>query len=548
MHDMLKSLQNIKPRILLVDNDPDVCESYKELLKTYGYDPIIATGIGASLRENALKKAEECRCSLALIDLRLRDDDDDDDMSGAEFAKTLRTLLHPILLTGAEDPSTLRKLLQDYKEIPYLGKQDRRDEFLKRLDAEASQFVASKRQIEFIQPNLLDEFLKSDLIQGNIQYSDQVVDVLARLFPNATTLRFEKVSGWDGSSEVSSAVRPNSIVLKVYEDRLEPCIIKLARANKIRHEINSYYAFISRKLTGNLYAQMIQNAVVWDIGGTAYSFISGNSTRTFSAYYKDQPIHNIQEVLKSFFQDMWGKYYNQATAENNKSLFELYSEVWGQDWYEKCLGELPPHLTEETSVLLQKFGLPDPIEWLNNKNEKNELIFNTKKAITHGDLHGDNLMVDDRKNVWVIDFERCGSGHILQDFIELEADVLNRLLGHPTNTSSHLRMYLTVFKPTEITSLEENETFSDDADIEKALKTISTIREFAVKCTGMKDAREYLYGLLFNLIFRAQLLHKIDSAKSGHPLFLAGLICHHLDHWDQSWPPIEWNITEMEKL
>jgi hypothetical protein len=109
-------------------------------------------------------------------------------------------------------------------------------------------------------------------------------------------------------------------------------------------------------------------------------------------------------------------------------------------------------------------------------------------------------------------------------------------------------MYLTVFKPTEITSLEENETFSDDADIEKALKTISTIREFAVKCTGMKDAREYLYGLLFNLIFRAQLLHKIDSAKSGHPLFLAGLICHHLDHWDQSWPPIEWNITEMEKL
>ena len=548
MHDMLKSLQNIKPRILLVDNDPDVCDSYKELLKTYGYDPIVATGIGAPLRENALKKAEECRCSLALIDLRLRDDDDDDDMSGAEFAKTLKKLLHPIILTGIEDPNTLRKLLQDYKEIPYLGKQDRRDEFLKRLDAEASKVVASKRQIEFIQPELLDEFLKSDLIQGKMEYADQVVDVLAQLFPDAKTLRFEKISGWEGTSEVSSAVRPNSIVLKVYEDGLEPCIIKLARANKVKHELSSYQEFISRKLTGSFNAQLIQKAIAWDIGGAAYSFISGNGTRTFSAYYKDQPIQHIQEVLKSFFQDMWGKYYKQAKPENNKSLFELYSEVWGQDWYEKCLGELTPHLPKETSVLLQKFGLPDPIEWLNKKIEKNELVFNTKKAITHGDLHGDNLMVDDRKNVWVIDFERCGSGHILQDFIELEADVLNRLLGHSSNKLAHLRMCLTVFKQTEITSFEDSETLSDDADIEKALKTISIIRGLALQCTGMKDAREYLYGLLFNLIFRAQLLHKIDAAKSGHPLLLAGLICHHLAHWDRSWPPVEWNITEMEKL
>jgi CheY-like chemotaxis protein len=545
---MLKNLQDIKPRILLVDNDPDVCDSYEALLKEWGYTPILATGRGSSLKEDARKKAEECRCSLALVDLRLIDDDDEEDMSGAEFAKSLKSLLHPIILTGTEDPATLRKLLQDYKEIPYLGKQDRRDEFHTRLDAEAVKVSASRRQIEFIQTELLDEFLKSDLIKGTKEYADQIADILVRLFPDAKTLRFEKVSGW-GETEVSSAVRPNSIVLKVYEDGLEPCLVKLARAKKVQHEVNSYYEFIGRKLTGSFSAQLLQKAIAWDIGGAAYTFISGNGTRTFSAYYKDQSIENIKDVLGSFFNGMWGKYYHQATPEK-KSLFDLYTEVWGQDWYEKCANEVSVSSlsNEGLNVISQKFGLPNPIEWLNNRIKENELVFDTKTAITHGDLHGDNLMVDDRKNVWVIDFERCGRGHILQDFIELEADVLNRLLGHPANMHTYLKMCMTVFKPTTINSFQDTDVSSEDAEIEKALKTISIIRGIAAQCTNIQDAREHLYGLLFNMIFRAQLLQKTDRPKSAYPLLTAGIICHRLEHWDQSWHPIEWNIIETEKL
>ena len=536
---MLRKLQDIKPRILLVDNDPESCDSYKDLLQQWGYNPILATGFGVALKEDAWKKAEEYRCSLALIDLRLIDDDDEMDMSGAEFAKSLKPLLRPIILTGIEDPTTLRKLLLDYKEITYLGKQDRRDEFRQRLDAEASQVSASKRQLEFIQTELLDDFLKSELIKGTKEHADQIVDVLARLFPDAKKLRFEKVSGW-GETEVSSAVRPNSIVIKVYEDGLEPCLVKLARARKVEHEVKSYHAYISRKLTGSFNAQLLQKAIAWDIGGAAYTFISGNGTRTFSAYYKDQPIQNIQEVLGSFFRDMWKKYYGQAVPET-KSLFELYIEVWGQDWYEKCTNELSSSqfVDEELIAINKKIGLPHPIQWLNNKIQKNEMVFETKVAITHGDLHGDNLMVDDRKNVWVIDYERCGKGHVLQDFIELEADILNRLLGHPVDLLAYLKMCTTVFSPTEINAFEEATLNSDSTEIEKALKTISIIRGLAVQCTGMKDAREYLYGLLYNMTFRAQLLHKTDKAKSGYPLLLAGLICHRIDHWDQNWSLID---------
>ena len=44
--------------------------------------------------------------------------------------------------------------------------------------------------------------------------------------------------------------------------------------------------------------------------------------------------------------------------------------------------------------------------------------------MTHGDLHGDNLLVD-KEHAWAIDFEHTGSGHILRDFAELEVDILS---------------------------------------------------------------------------------------------------------------------------
>lgn len=50
----------------------------------------------------------------------------------------------------------------------------------------------------------------------------------------------------------------------------------------------------------------------------------------------------------------------------------------------------------------------------------------------------------DTGNIWVIDFEPTGKGHILQDFAELEADIINRLESHNQNIPSFYKLCLTV--------------------------------------------------------------------------------------------------------
>lgn len=545
MPDSFTIFQKHKPRILLVDNDPSARVSYQALLMEWGYEPILAMGIGSTLQEDARKKAREHRCSLALIDLRLKDDDDENDMSGADFAESMKTLLSPIILTGAEDPAALRNLLQNHQGIPYIGKQDRRDSFQKRLNDIASKVCASKRDIEFVQTDVLDEFMHSELVKDMGEYTDQITNVLIRMFPDAKRLRFERLVATD--TTVSSATRPNSIVLKVYEDDMEACVVKMARAAKIEKEAENFRKYILRKLTGSFNPQQIgREELSWDIGGIAYSYEGGKNAITFTNYYKEREYTSIKGVLNSLFLETWKRYYTPPTEEHNTSLYDLYKKIWGTEWYEKCAKEISKQILERTKKTLQQYNLPQPVEWLANKTSGEHPEFNPVNtllsAVIHGDLHGDNLLVDKRDIVWVIDFERCGWGYALQDFIELETDILSRLQGHDIAPLPFYKMCITLFKQAQIGKIE-NAGSSDDEQITKAIMTISTLRDIAVECTNNTNIREYLMGLLFNMLFKAALSHKEDPQKSERPLIVASFLCHRLDHWNESWPPADWNLS-----
>ena len=79
---------NLKPRVLIVDNNERVKNMYNELVTHWGYEPILANGIGKDLLEDAKTKAKERRCPLVLVDLRLVDDWDDEE--GSRSSQTMK--------------------------------------------------------------------------------------------------------------------------------------------------------------------------------------------------------------------------------------------------------------------------------------------------------------------------------------------------------------------------------------------------------------------------------------------------------------------------
>lgn len=539
MYIDFSNLAKSKPRVLIVDNDPVSQTTYQTLMLFWDYEPILANGTGTALLEDAKKKAKEMRCSIALIDLRLIDDYDNNDMSGLQLAEEMADRLRPIILSGYPNFDALRKMLKKHV-VEFVSKTDSRDLIRETLDEVAARVTASKRKLVFEDPEVLQNIASSPLGEKTDGYHDQIADVFAQLFPKAKKLRFEKMEIRPASSNISTVPRPNSIVMKVYEDNFEPVIVKLARAPKIQHEVDNYNQYINRRMTGYFFARLEQSAVLWDIGGAAYSFVGEFDVKPFSRFYEERSPLEIQECLASFFNRIWARHYEQAREVENVSLFKMYSQVW-DNWYGKQKNEFFASGHPGIDAGEGKFKFPEPVQWFKEKiaESSNDLSYvpKTRVAITHGDLHGDNLLVDTQKNVWVIDFERCGEGHVLQDFIELEADIFNRLEEHNDNWEAYFKMCHTVLKQTTIEAFEPAEMTSEDPRIEKALHTISTLRELANKHAKITDVREYLYGLLFNMMFRSAMIYKFFPNKKQQSLLLAGLICDRLDHWDEPWSP-----------
>ena len=534
------------PRILLVENDRRVRESYEELLRYWGYSPVLAVGEGKALTRDAIAKARKYHCILALIDLRLTDDFDEEDTSGLKLAGEIGPI-RCIILSGFPNQTILLDLLDNHKDIPFLRKSDSPEKIKKTLDNEVEKMCAKKRGLQITPSDLLDQIARTTFGQMIEEYPDQVGDILAQLLPGAKYLKIEKLDSSLSFSHASTVPRPQSVVLRVYEEEYEPVVVKLARAEKIEVEVDRYEKHIARKIGGNFIAKLERHAILWDIGGALYSYIGDFDVKTFSRYYEEHPFEEIQVCLESFFTVCWWRHYERRQPIKDVSLFDLYNETWGK-WYEKRVKKFSTQDFLANDGLHKRLCLADPIEWFNRKiaaNPETDIsrVDRTEKAITHGDLHGDNLLVDSRQNAWVIDFERSGDGHALQDFVELEADILNRLEAHTEDTASYLQMCLTIAAPKEIRPFAEEEMKSQDPGFQKALQTISLLRVLALRCTGITDARQYLLGLLFNTIFRATINNaEKHRARQQRALTLAGIFCHRLDHWNEPWPPEEWKL------
>jgi hypothetical protein len=538
------SNSEMNPRILLVDNDIQARQIYEVLLQHWHYEPVIAQGEGKALIRNATLKAKQERCHLALIDLRLMDDYDEDDDSGLRLALKIGPI-RKIILSGNANQKVLLDILANHKDILVINKGESAEDKHKRLEIELRKVSAFKRGVVIEPADLMDDIACTtfkSLVNG---YTDQVADILAQLFPRAANLHIEKLDTGTSVAQGSGVPRPNSVVLKVYEDDREPVVVKLARATKIKIEVDNYDKYILGRLSGSFIARLERSVTLWDIGGAVYSYIGDFDVKTFSSYYEEHPLEDIQDCLNTFFTVSWGRHYDKAHDRNDLSLFELYRTVWG-DWYGKRVKNF---VSRETLTTLVPFGgvtLPQPIDWFKqniaeNREADRSFVDHTRVAITHGDLHGDNLLIDSRKNAWVIDFERTREGHALQDFIELEADILNRLQPYQENSTFYYQMCLLVAGQKEIRGFDENEMMFTDPGIRKALQSISILRSLALKCTGIQDARQYILGLLFNTLFRATINNAEKYRARQHcALILAGIFCHRLEHWNEPWPPEEW--------
>jgi len=232
----------LKKTILLLENDEDVLEATRDLLVSKGY-----TVFASNNKDDALKKLENERIYLAVIDVRLRDDSDPEDVSGLDFADSLNPEIAKIILTSYLTPDVSRRALTKYMEkiVPAedaVSKQDGSKaliEAIERLFKKISgQVNLDSLKIEFNKEFSLQALMRPITEDFPLLAEDEVEELIRRLFKEENMVKIYFLPPGRGGAGVA-LIRP------YYEDMEGATVVmKFGLSPIIERELERYKKYV----------------------------------------------------------------------------------------------------------------------------------------------------------------------------------------------------------------------------------------------------------------------------------------------------------------
>ena len=525
-------MDKIKARVLLVDNDDKTPRNLKNILTRRGYNVSVVSNGDYDIRTQAVKRADQFRPHIAVVDLRLLNDYMRD-ISGLKLIAKLAPavcILYSAQLTF--------DVVQDaiaagaFRCIPKGGGATRK--VIAAIEQAAAACSSAFVSFTAPWPRRMSSQQIVDLIFGEDH------DVPALL---ADDLVHQLVEG-NGLNVVMESLRNDmrtnltiqsghTFVCKLRFEGEQPRVLKLSAKPRAEREKMNYDKYIENKIPGGFHTRLHRSHCFWDLGGALYSFIGTTvqALPTFATFYRNtDDTKLLLAPLYHLFTMVWAEMYRDKKRCESLSIFQLYDQVF----------EL--HSTERLEILESRYegvakvltttlpsviDLHSPVAWFQKyKHQLRSIPAFT--AITHGDLHGDNLFVADDK-AWLIDFERTGPGHVLRDFVELESDILTRLIPQDTGISLLILLMVALI---DGTNDELDALMSKHAEIEKAFAVIDGLRSIARTTTQYSDTREYKWALLLQTLYVAS-RQSASEVQMARALIFATLLCHRLRYQEK---------------
>ena len=305
------------------------------------------------------------------------------------------------------------KKLSEYLEIKY------NDQWyyysLQKVDS--NPYVISKIKEDLYSLKLEDELLSEQHREILWLFTD----------PTARKLVYRKIkTGFSGSS--------NYLVYKIddYEQTSDPIIIKITTSEKAIEEESKYINIIqdwipsSPSVTKKVYKNE-------NIGAVCYQYAHGHpgiQSRTLKDMYIEKyQIDKLCEIIKELFESKLMK-FNHTRGLVSRTVQREFSDYIKSYEIALNVGSILPGILSDDNVVFYGREFPNPIKFWDYLKMLDE-TFVTKRV--HGDLHGENIMVDDRMQVYLIDYAKAKDrGHLFTDYAMLEVSIKLDLLDRST--------------------------------------------------------------------------------------------------------------------
>ncbi|UCG37186.1 MAG: phosphotransferase, partial [Candidatus Bathyarchaeota archaeon] len=229
-----------------------------------------------------------------------------------------------------------------------------------------------------------------------------------------------------------------------------------------------------------------------------------------------------------------------------RNLYEDYTLSKKLTEIEGSARDLLPAIGNKTKTFPCKGQLfTDPIQFVSVEFERRKQRgLETFTAITHGDLNARNFIVDDNKNIWLIDFSHVSRAHILKDFCKLEAEIKFCLTELKDEADVDMALDFErelLFQKTDNGGYAAFDTLNElckarpspnDLRFVRAWKCVQYIRNRAAVFMGRlaeqgDSASQYYLGLL-HYTLRALCFEQLSKQSRTYALLSAALLCEAL--------------------
>lgn len=549
-------------RVLVVENNAALAADYKKLLQKWGYEPYLATGAFEQLQADAIRQAHVQRCHVALVDMRLFDDEDKADRSGLEIIEQLRPT-RAIVITAFGDGRVARTVLKETTAFTYVEKDEGPEKIREALVAAFRDSCPNAMKVQWPYRHEPLDIVHCLALQPTNLTVDQPRIAVNRLYAPAgaieetaqpiAELSLALLGDWY-RSPITADATTRSVVLLAQpkgQDGLwhQGEILKISLRKQIEKEISAYQHYVKPLLNHFHTARVEDTELLWDIGAIRYTNVSTSNRRMLQEWYEapHTKITWLEQTITDLFQSALKPFFQKTGPASGQNLFEVYLKIFPKlqrlvDW---------PDRQKRLALPGLNFRVRNPVDWVLRHKDQSHFITHWD-LLTHGDLHSNNVFVSENGETCLIDYEHTGPSHILRDFVELEADLLLRLLPlgqHQRDLALQVGSCLLMPETSDQLPAAQNFPHRDAATqqvLEKALKTITCLRKNMHELIGEKRMDEYYWALLMESLLAVVRDYsdwadpdEAERAKDWATLWCA-MICTRLSSWPKAWPPAEW--------
>lgn len=286
--------------------------------------------------------------------------------------------------------------------------------------------------------------------------------------------------------------------------RMLPTVLKIGPTALTRREEEAHRNYVGKYILNNS-TSIMGSATCGDWAGLRYNFlgITGPGSRIcwLRDHYLTRPVKELAPLFEALFTNILKPWHGQPRWENLRPYEEhnplrLFPHIFEDA--ERRLGISPDDRIIECREL--DCSLPNPYYFLKHEYPRRRgTSVPWYKCITHGDLNLQNILLDEKENIYIIDFSETRIRNAVADFARMEAQLRLQMTRLETekDLTDLLEFELGLAEPSMMSQSPPLRYHGSDPMVGKAYEIIRLLRHYADRVTVFEeDPIPYLLALL----------------------------------------------------